>query len=222
MRSASQHRYRHCLRPRLRRDQRRRRRLRERHRQLEGTGGYLDVATDENERELLATVAEPDTLGARHRAMVRDGARWHRSRGHGRGGGEERQRRRRRSLRRRRRLPVRRRGDRLSGRWPQRVDTTAALRRTPCTRHTSTPSTAGRVRGLGDAGFLRGDRGREHPAARSARGVFDVSHMGEIETAGPAAGELLQRLLSNDLTEIAEPGAQYSSSAARTAACSTT
>jgi aminomethyltransferase len=37
-----------------------------------------------------------------------------------------------------------------------------------------------------------------------------VSHMGEVETAGPGAEALLQRLLSNDVSRIAERGAQYS------------
>ena len=40
--------------------------------------------------------------------------------------------------------------------------------------------------------------------------MFDVSHMGEIETSGPQAEEFLQRILSNDVTKIAERGAQYS------------
>jgi aminomethyltransferase len=40
--------------------------------------------------------------------------------------------------------------------------------------------------------------------------VFDVSHMGEIETRGPQALELLQHLLSNDVRRIPEGGAQYS------------
>jgi aminomethyltransferase len=49
----------------------------------------------------------------------------------------------------------------------------------------------------------------EHRAVRTDAGVFDVSHMGEIEVEGPRAHELLQRLLSNDLDRI-EPGhAQY-------------
>jgi aminomethyltransferase len=49
----------------------------------------------------------------------------------------------------------------------------------------------------------------EHRAVRTDAGVFDVSHMGEIEVEGPRAGELLQSLLSNDLERI-EPGqAQY-------------
>jgi aminomethyltransferase len=43
---------------------------------------------------------------------------------------------------------------------------------------------------------------QEHMAVRNACGIFDVSHMGEIETAGPQALELLQRLLSNDLAKI--------------------
>jgi aminomethyltransferase len=43
---------------------------------------------------------------------------------------------------------------------------------------------------------------QEHMAVREACGVFDVSHMGEIETSGPRALELLQRLLSNDVSAI--------------------
>jgi aminomethyltransferase len=49
----------------------------------------------------------------------------------------------------------------------------------------------------------------EHLAVREDVGVFDVSHMGEIETSGPQAGELLQRLLSNDVAKMAIGGAQY-------------
>ena len=57
----------------------------------------------------------------------------------------------------------------------------------------------------------------EHMAVREGCGIFDVSHMGEIETSGPQALELLQRLLSNDVSAIglggeggAVGGAQYS------------
>jgi glycine cleavage system T protein (aminomethyltransferase) len=50
----------------------------------------------------------------------------------------------------------------------------------------------------------------EHLAVRSDCGVFDVSHMGEIETSGPEAEALLQRLLSNDVSRLEEGGAQYS------------
>jgi aminomethyltransferase len=50
----------------------------------------------------------------------------------------------------------------------------------------------------------------EHVNVRTNCGVFDVSHMGEIETQGPGAAELLQRLLSNDVSKIEIGGAQYS------------
>ena len=52
--------------------------------------------------------------------------------------------------------------------------------------------------------------GSEHLAVRAACGIFDVSHMGEIETSGPGAADLLQRLLSNDVSRLDEGGAQYS------------
>src|SRR3954453_19674524 len=49
----------------------------------------------------------------------------------------------------------------------------------------------------------------EHRSVRTDAGVFDVSHMGELEVEGPRAHELLQATLSNDLDRI-EPGqAQY-------------
>jgi aminomethyltransferase len=49
----------------------------------------------------------------------------------------------------------------------------------------------------------------EHKAVRADCGVFDVSHMGELEVEGPCARDLLQALLSNDLAKL-EPGrAQY-------------
>jgi aminomethyltransferase len=51
---------------------------------------------------------------------------------------------------------------------------------------------------------------QEHVAVRTRAGMFDVSHMGEIETSGPQAEQFLQRLLSNDVTKVAERGAQYS------------
>jgi aminomethyltransferase len=50
----------------------------------------------------------------------------------------------------------------------------------------------------------------EHVAVRTGCGVFDVSHMGEIETTGPGSLDLLQRLLSNDVSKLEVGGAQYS------------
>src|SRR3954467_2726807 len=51
---------------------------------------------------------------------------------------------------------------------------------------------------------------QEHVNVRTDAGLFDVSHMGEIETSGSQAEEFLQRILSNDVTKIADNGAQYS------------
>jgi aminomethyltransferase len=50
----------------------------------------------------------------------------------------------------------------------------------------------------------------EHLAVRRHAGVFDVCHMGQIETRGPDAPALVQRLLSNDVRRLPEGGAQYS------------
>ena len=49
----------------------------------------------------------------------------------------------------------------------------------------------------------------EHRAVRTDAGVFDVSHMGELEVEGPRAGELLQSTLSNDLDRLVAGQAQY-------------
>ena len=45
----------------------------------------------------------------------------------------------------------------------------------------------------------------EHRAVRGDAGVFDVSHMGEIEVEGPRALELLQSVIASDLAKV-EPG----------------
>ncbi len=45
---------------------------------------------------------------------------------------------------------------------------------------------------------------------RTHAGMFDVSHMGEVEVEGPGALAFLQRVLSNDVAAIAVGGAQYS------------
>ena len=49
----------------------------------------------------------------------------------------------------------------------------------------------------------------EHMAVRGHAGIFDVSHMGEIETSGADATRLLQRLITNDLAKVPVGGAQY-------------
>ncbi len=49
----------------------------------------------------------------------------------------------------------------------------------------------------------------EHRAVRADCGVFDVSHMGELEVEGMHAFDLLQSLLSNDVARLEVGAAQY-------------
>jgi aminomethyltransferase len=49
----------------------------------------------------------------------------------------------------------------------------------------------------------------EHMTVRTDAGVFDVSHMGELEVEGPSAHEFLQSVLSNDLGKLGDGDAQY-------------
>ena len=49
----------------------------------------------------------------------------------------------------------------------------------------------------------------EHRAVRQAAGLFDVSHMGEIEVAGPGARAALQRLVTNDVERLVPGRALY-------------
>lgn len=49
----------------------------------------------------------------------------------------------------------------------------------------------------------------EHKAVRQAAGVFDVSHMGEIAVSGEQAVDLLQELVTNDVSLLAVNQVQY-------------
>ena len=51
---------------------------------------------------------------------------------------------------------------------------------------------------------------QEHMAVRTAAGVFDVSHMGQIEVAGKAALAAVQRISCNDASRLELGRAQYS------------
>ena len=42
----------------------------------------------------------------------------------------------------------------------------------------------------------------EHEAVRTSAGVFDVSHMGEVEFTGPGTLDYLQNLITNDVSSI--------------------
>ena len=50
----------------------------------------------------------------------------------------------------------------------------------------------------------------EHMAVRTAAGLFDVSHMGELEVEGPGALAFLQRVTSNDVGKLRDGQAHYS------------
>ena len=56
---------------------------------------------------------------------------------------------------------------------------------------------------------IRGIRA-EHEAVRRAVGLFDVSHMGEIEIRGSGAAWLCQRVMTNDLARLVPGKALYS------------
>ncbi|MCM3566637.1 glycine cleavage system aminomethyltransferase GcvT [Neobacillus mesonae] len=49
----------------------------------------------------------------------------------------------------------------------------------------------------------------EHEAVRTKAGLFDVSHMGEIEVAGTTSLDYLQKVMTNDISKIKNGGAQY-------------
>jgi aminomethyltransferase len=49
----------------------------------------------------------------------------------------------------------------------------------------------------------------EHLAVRNAAGLFDVSHMGEFEVAGPQAFDFLQYATTNDLSKLVDGQVQY-------------
>jgi len=50
----------------------------------------------------------------------------------------------------------------------------------------------------------------EHLRTRTHAGLFDVSHMGEIDVRGPDAIPFVNRLTSNDVTKLSDGQAQYS------------
>lgn len=49
----------------------------------------------------------------------------------------------------------------------------------------------------------------EHEAVRTRAGLFDVSHMGEIEVKGPGSLAYLQKMMTNDISKLKNGGAQY-------------
>lgn len=50
----------------------------------------------------------------------------------------------------------------------------------------------------------------EHKAVRESVGVFDVSHMGEVEIKGENAEAFLQKVTTNDVSQLVDGKSQYS------------
>src|SRR5450432_2797318 len=50
----------------------------------------------------------------------------------------------------------------------------------------------------------------EHNAVRNAVGIFDVSHMGEIEIRGPEAANLIEHVTTNNVAKLQLGQAHYS------------
>lgn len=50
----------------------------------------------------------------------------------------------------------------------------------------------------------------EHKAVRDSVGVFDVSHMGEVEVRGKNAFEFVQKITTNDVSQLEKGDVQYS------------
>jgi len=57
-----------------------------------------------------------------------------------------------------------------------------------------------------DMPLAYGSQLQEHHAVRRAAGVFDVSHMCNIDISGPDATTFLRHLLANDVARLAQPG----------------
>lgn len=49
----------------------------------------------------------------------------------------------------------------------------------------------------------------EHEAVRTKAGLFDVSHMGEVEVKGTGGLAYLQKVVTNDVSKLKDGGAQY-------------
>src|SRR6188472_2919203 len=49
----------------------------------------------------------------------------------------------------------------------------------------------------------------EHQAVRERVGLFDLTHLGKVEVAGPGALALLQGAVTNDVAAVAVGEAQY-------------
>lgn len=89
--------------------------------------------------------------------------------------------------------------------------TISSLKRTPL--HAAHVSTGGRMIDFGGwdmpVQYALGTV-QEHLRTRAHAGLFDVSHMGEIDVRGPEAISFVNRLVSNDASKLVDGQAQYS------------
>src|SRR5213594_3205329 len=89
--------------------------------------------------------------------------------------------------------------------------TAAALKKTPLNaRHRASGARMVSFGGWDMPVEYSGGIVQEHMAVRTRAGLFDVSHMGEIEIAGRDALAAVQRIASNDASKLAVGQAQYS------------
>jgi aminomethyltransferase len=85
----------------------------------------------------------------------------------------------------------------------------AALLRTPLSdRHVAAGAKVGPFAGWEMPLYYTTVR-EEHRAVREGAGVFDVSHMGQLEVSGPGAREYLQSALTNDVSRLGPGEGQY-------------
>lgn len=84
-----------------------------------------------------------------------------------------------------------------------------ALLRTPLhERHLAAGARLGGFAGW-EMPLLYGSPSDEHHAVRTDVGVFDISHMGQLEVTGEGALDFLERALTNDIRSLEEGNAQY-------------
>ncbi|MEW6583694.1 MAG: glycine cleavage system aminomethyltransferase GcvT, partial [Actinomycetota bacterium] len=86
---------------------------------------------------------------------------------------------------------------------------TTALSRTPLhARHVAAGARLGGFAGW-EMPLLYTSPSDEHVAVRTRLGVFDISHMGQIEVMGPGARDYLQAALTNDVRALGPGQGQY-------------
>lgn len=96
-------------------------------------------------------------------------------------------------------------------RYRQMVTTSSSARRTPLyARHEHLGARFAPFGGWSmPLEYEAGGTVAEHTAVRNAVGVFDVSHMGAFDVAGPGARAALNEVLTNDLSKVPDGSAQY-------------